>query len=46
MDGGIGWPRLASVLLEGSLQALHERALLACGRLDGMSALLQDRSSG
>ena len=28
------------VLLEGSLQALHERALLACGRLDGVSTLL------
>lgn len=31
-----------SVLLEGSLQALHERALLACGRLDGVSTLLPD----
>jgi Fic family protein len=30
------------VLLEGALQALHERALLACGRLDGVSALLPD----
>jgi Fic family protein len=30
------------VLLEGSLQALHERALLACGRLDGVSTLLPD----
>ncbi|MCH9714588.1 MAG: Fic family protein [Cyanobacteria bacterium] len=28
------------VLLEGSLQSLHERALLACGRLDGVSTLL------
>ena len=31
------------VLLDGALQALHERALLACGRLDGVSALLPDR---
>jgi Fic family protein len=31
------------VLLEGALQTLHERALLACGRLDGVSALLPDR---
>ena len=31
------------VLLEGELQVLHERALLACGRLDGVSALLPDR---
>jgi hypothetical protein len=30
------------VLLEGPLQALHERALLACGRLDGVSSLLPD----
>jgi len=30
-------------VLEGPLQALHERALLACGRLDGVSALLPDR---
>ena len=30
------------VLLEGPLQALHDRALLACGRLDGVSALLPD----
>ncbi len=30
------------VLLEGSLQAVHERALLACGRLDGVSTLLPD----
>ena len=28
------------VLLVGPLQALHERALLACGRLDGVSTLL------
>ena len=26
--------------MEGALQALHERALLACGRLDGISSLL------
>jgi len=32
------------VLLEGALQALHERALLACGRLDGVSALLPDQA--
>lgn len=31
------------MLLGGELQALHERALLACGRLDGVSALLPDR---
>jgi Fic family protein len=31
------------VVLEGPLQALHERALLACGRLDGVSALLPAR---
>jgi Fic family protein len=31
------------VAMEGGLQALHERALLACGRLDGVSALLPDR---
>ena len=31
------------VQLEGALQALHDRALLACGRLDGVSALLPDR---
>ena len=30
------------VQLEGPLQALHERALLACGRLDGVSSLLPD----
>lgn len=28
------------LLLVGPLQALHERALLACGRLDGVSTLL------
>ena len=28
--------------LVGSLRALHERALVACGRLDGVSALLPD----
>ena len=28
--------------LTGPLQALHERALLACGRLDGISSLLPD----
>lgn len=27
---------------EGVLQALHERALLVCGRLDGVSSLLPD----
>lgn len=31
-----------AVLLEGPLQALHERALLSCGRLDGVSSLLTD----
>ena len=31
------------LLIEGALQALHDRALLACGRLDGVSALLPDR---
>ena len=31
------------VQLEGALQALHDRALLACGRLDGVSAMLPDR---
>ena len=30
------------LLLHGALQALHESALLACGRLDGVSALLPD----
>ncbi len=30
------------VQLGGPLQALHERALLACGRLDGVSSLLPD----
>ncbi|MCT0212051.1 MULTISPECIES: Fic family protein [unclassified Synechococcus] len=30
------------ITLEGPLQALQERALLACGRLDGVSALLPD----
>jgi Fic family protein len=30
------------LLLQGTLQATHERALLACGRLDGVSALLPD----
>ena len=30
------------MLLEGPLQALHDRALLACGRLDGVFALLPD----
>ncbi|MFO8237723.1 MAG: Fic/DOC family N-terminal domain-containing protein [Prochlorococcaceae cyanobacterium] len=34
---------LPPVALEGALQALHDRALLACGRLDGVSALLPDR---
>ena len=36
-------PPQPPVLLEGALQTLHERALLACGRLDGVSALLPDR---
>ena len=31
------------VQLEGGLQVLHERALLACGRLDGVSTLLPDQ---
>jgi hypothetical protein len=31
-----------SVVLPGSLQTLHEQALLACGRLDGVSSLLPD----
>ena len=31
-----------SVVLAGSLQTLHEQALLACGRLDGVSSLLPD----
>jgi Fic family protein len=30
------------MVLEGAMQALHERALLACGRLDGLSSLLPD----
>jgi Fic family protein len=30
------------VVLSGSLQTLHEQALLACGRLDGVSSLLPD----
>ena len=30
------------VVLSGPLQDLHERALLACGRLDGVSSLLPD----
>jgi len=30
------------VQLEGPLQTSHERALLACGRLDGVSSLLPD----
>ena len=30
------------VRIEGALQALHDRALLACGRLDGVSSLLPD----
>jgi Fic family protein len=30
------------VQLDGPVQALHERALLACGRLDGVSSLLPD----
>ena len=30
------------VTLAGSLETLHERALLVCGRLDGVSSLLPD----
>lgn len=30
------------VAIEGALRSLHDRALLACGRLDGVSALLPD----
>jgi Fic family protein len=30
------------MVLEGAMQTLHERALLACGRLDGLSSLLPD----
>ncbi|MFM7169861.1 MAG: Fic family protein [Cyanobium sp.] len=30
------------MVLEGAMQGLHERALLACGRLDGLSSLLPD----
>lgn len=35
-------PPKPPVVLEGPLQALHEQALLACGRLDGVSSLLPD----
>ena len=35
-------PPQPPVVLEGPLQALHEQALLACGRLDGVSSLLPD----
>ena len=35
-------PPVPPVLLAGPLEALHERALLACGRLDGVSSLLPD----
>lgn len=35
-------PPIPPVVLDGSLQALHERALLSCGRLDGVSSLLPD----
>ena len=36
-------PPQQPVQLEGGLQVLHERALLACGRLDGVSTLLPDQ---
>lgn len=36
-------PPQPPVQLEGGLQVLHERALLACGRLDGVSTLLPDQ---
>ena len=35
-------PPKPPVVLEGPLQTLHEQALLACGRLDGVSSLLPD----
>ena len=35
-------PPEPALSLTGPLQALHERALLACGRLDGVSSLLPD----
>lgn len=35
-------PPRPPVVLEGPLQTLHEKALLACGRLDGVSSLLPD----
>jgi len=35
-------PPKPPVVLEGPLQTLHEKALLACGRLDGVSSLLPD----
>lgn len=35
-------PPQPPVVLEGPLQTLHEKALLACGRLDGVSSLLPD----
>lgn len=35
-------PPIPSLELEGSRRSLHDRALLACGRLDGVSALLPD----
>jgi Fic family protein len=35
-------PPQPPVVLEGPLHALHEQALLACGRLDGVSSLLPD----
>ena len=35
-------PPKPPVVLEGPLQTPHEQALLACGRLDGVSSLLPD----
>jgi len=35
-------PPEPALSLTGPLQALHDRALLACGRLDGVSSLLPD----
>lgn len=33
-------PVFPPVVLEGSLQALYEQALLSCNRLDGVTSLL------
>ena len=35
-------PPVPPMAIEGPLQQLHEQALVACGRLDGVSALLPD----